>query len=161
MLRTDYQSKHLHSLLTKLQINQESKEDMVYSFTNQRTVSTKEMTYYECRDMITEIEKMLQPENFAKVQNFGKVENENRDKKDFLQKERRKIFVLMYDCGFISNKDETPRKMQVINAWITKKMNLAKEFNELTIDELLVMNTQLQIVRRIYKEKTEKQKILN
>ena len=100
-----------------------------------------------------------------KKENAGFVneipEKKKREQEDLLQKERRKIFVLMYDCGFISNKDTTERKMQVLNGWITKKMNLAKEFNSLTIDELLKMQTQLQTVRRIYKEKTEKQKILN
>lgn len=150
MRRTDWQSKHLHSLLNKLQINQESKQDMVSSFTNERTLSTKEMTFYECRDMITALEKMLQPVTENTVRSEKDTDRFNTD---ILQKERRKIFVLMYDCGFISNTDDTPRKMQVLNGWIRKKMNLLKEFNQLTIDELLKMNTQLQVVRRRYDRK--------
>jgi len=152
MRRTDYQSKHLHSLLTKLQVNQESKEDMINSFTNGRTLSTKEMTFYECRDMITALEKMLN----SNTETQSNRENENREKEDLLQKERRKIFVLMYDCGFISNTDDTKRKMQVLNGWIRKKMNLTTDFNSLSIDELLKMNKQLQTVRRLYSERLQK-----
>ena len=99
--------------------------------------------------------------NVNKFATKHRVIEDNRPVEEFLQQERRKIFVLMYDCGFISNNDSNERKLQVINGWINKKMNLDKNFNSLNIDELLKMQTQLRTVRRIYAERAKKQSILN
>jgi hypothetical protein len=151
MIRTNWQNKRLHELLSKLAINPENKADLVNSYTCGRTTSSKDMTFEECEALICKLVEMAETI----------TERENREKNELMQKTRRDIFKLMYDCGFISNDDSKERKNYVIKGWISKKMNLEKELNDLTYEELIRMTNQLQAVRRRYQVKSEKKYIYN
>ena len=143
MKRTTSQNRLLYQLFSRLNIDEDNKQMLVLEFTDNRTSRTSEMELIECKQLIQQLEAMIDTSETTK----------KRYADEELQKNRREIFKLMYDCGFISSSDTTDRKLFVINAWIKKKMNLEKDLNSLTFDELLLFIKQLRTVRRIYIER--------
>ena len=141
MLRTTSQNKRLYGLMSKLGINADTKESLVWEFTNGRTGKSSEMEYRECNNLISSLQ--------------DEFNTRNRQKADLMQKQRRNIFKLMYDCGLIDGNMNSEQKVSVINKWIKNKQNTDKTLNELSFDELLKLIKQLQAVRRRYNEKTE------
>jgi len=147
MIRTKSQNKRLYALLSQLNINDENKKELVYQFTNGRTERSSEMEYRECNNLIMSLQEQL-------ITLKNKQANE-RQYSGIEQGLRREIFKLMYDIGFIHNREDNKRKLLVINAWIKKKIKLEKQLNELSVDELNKMIKQLRTVRRIYNEKAQ------
>ena len=149
MQRTKTQNAHLYKLFNELDINADTKESLVAQFSNNRTAKSSELTVDECRNLIASL----------KAQKRTDKERNNAERKynKIGQTERRNIFKLMYDIGFIKSNETGKRKVYVINSWIKKKMNLDKGLNELSVDELNKMIKQLRTVRRIYEEKQKKE----
>ncbi|MCF6184229.1 MAG: hypothetical protein L3J56_06325 [Bacteroidales bacterium] len=147
MIRTKSQNKRLYALLSQLKISEDNKKELVYRFTNGRTERSSEMEYRECNNLIMTLQEQLK-----ELKNKQSAE---RQYSGIEQGLRREIFKLMYDVGFINNRDDNSRKLFVINAWIKKKMKLKKQLNELSVDELNKMIKQLRTVRRIYNEKAQ------
>jgi len=149
MQRTKSQNAHLHKLLGDLRINTDTKESLVAQFSENRTIKSSELTVDECRNLIGSLEaqKRTDKEQTQSERKFNTIG----------QVERRKVFKIMYDIGFINNEDTGERKVYVINAWIKKKLNLDKGLNDLSVDELNKMIKQLHTVRRNYKEKENKE----
>lgn len=144
MKRTNSQNKRLHQLISKLGINEEMKTSLVLQFTHGRTGKSSEMEYTECNSLISKLsEQTKQPNSVKNSMNTHE------------QTQRRKVFSLFYDNGFIEAADSNERKLFVINAWIEKKMNLDKKLNDLSLEELERLIRQLQTVKRIYTEKTK------
>ncbi len=140
--RTLTQNSRLHALLNELGVDSETKREMVFNYTNGRTTSTKELTIDECNELINSLEKVL----------FKSQKQPPRERADAHQKARRKIFILMYDCGFIDSRMTTKQKIAIINRWIANKTKFGCEFNSLTLEELSKFATQLQAVKRNYNE---------
>jgi len=149
MKRTIPTNKRLYALITELGIDTETKEDMIYNFTNGRTIHSSELTEFEARQLI----EKLSPVN-NRAENSRKLGEMN-------QQLRRNIFKLMYDIGLINSQMDNDAKVKYINGWIKGKMRLDKELNALTFDELTLFIRQLQAVRRNYVEKTSKQVMYN
>jgi len=153
MLRTTTQNRRLHQLLSALGINEDTKMSLVHDFTQGRTASSAEMLYNECANLIgtLEIEWRKTKQQKAAESKYQAVENGLRST----------VFSLMYQLGYIDNAETTKRKIYVINGWIKKKMGSDKTLNELGIDELNRLITQLQTVNRTYNERAEKLSNLN
>ncbi|OQY03223.1 MAG: hypothetical protein B6I20_05450 [Bacteroidetes bacterium 4572_117] len=147
MKRTIKQNSRLYQLLTQLGINDDNKEDMVYSFTNERTTKSSEMTYVECTSMIKVLERQLS--------------KQQRREAELRQKLRRNVFKLMFDIGKLNSAMDNPEKIKVINAWIEKMFKFNKHFNYLSTAELGKAIKQLYTIRRNYNEKEDKQVLCN
>ncbi len=141
MTRTKAQNKQLYGLLSKLGINADTKEMLVLEYTEGRTCKSSEMEYRECNNLIASLQ--------------AELKKRNRQKADLLQTQRRNVFKLMYDIGFIDGRMTTRKKMAVINAWIENKTAFKTDLNNLSFEQLTKLIKQLQAVRRIYNERTE------
>ncbi len=150
MKRTKKQNSRLHKLLTELNLNKEAEKSLlVLQFTDGKTGKSSEMTSKECSALIKTLENELQ-----------KLKNQNRAERQFNdtnQSLRRNVFKLMYDIGFIVNSETSAQKLDVINKWIAKRLNLDKTLNELSTEELNKLIKQLFTTRRVYKERAEHQ----
>ncbi len=153
MKRTATQNKRLYGIFQKLNIDSETKSDLVSQFTNGRTEKSSEMLYNECQNLIETLEIRYRESKSIKAATFQYNSAE--------QVIRRELFKLMYDVGFIDNGMNTDRKTFIMNGWIRKKMNLEKTLNDLDITELQRMRTQLLTVRRLYLERAAKVAQLN
>lgn len=59
-LRTLSQNKRLHALFTKLNITDKLQiSEIVYGASNKRTIHSSELTFIECRDLITSLEEIF------------------------------------------------------------------------------------------------------
>lgn len=145
MYRTSKQNRRLHHLFAKLNIDADTKADLIQQFTQKRTSKSSLMLYNECNNLIKSLED----------QEYNRIQERVYDKE--LQELRRKVFKLMYELSFITNSETNERKLYVINQWLIRKANLNKELNDLSALELNKVITQLYAVRRVYrdKEKTE------
>lgn len=79
MKRTAAQNKALHGLLTKLNIADEHKAELVLSFTEGRTEHSSEMTYAECQLFIQW------------------CQSQAREEEDKCQRMRRKVLAICHD----------------------------------------------------------------
>lgn len=146
--RTTTQNNALYKLLGKLGISDDIKKELVFQVTNGRTEKSSEMSYTEASDLI----RMLN----------AQIVSKERGKNELLQNERREVFKLMYDCGLIFSSDTTANKLIVINNWIEKKTAFKnKRLNDLNLDEISTLITQLRAVRRRYYEYQQKNAQLN
>ena len=145
MKRTQQQNKVLHRLLSRLGISDESKADMVLSFTNGRTERSSEMTMGECQNMIVELEHLL-----------DKSKTRENELKQTL---RRNVFKLMYDLGYLNGNMSNTEKLSVINRWAADMLHYDKDLNYLSIDELRRFINQLQAIRR-NKNKQKKKAVM-
>lgn len=146
MKRTISSNKRLYALITELGIDAETKETMIYNYTNGRTVHTSELTESEARQLIEKLEASI-----------AKKKPQNRVQDELCQKLRRNVFKLMYDIGLISGNMDGNEKLAYINTWIKNKLKLDKDLNTLSLDELTTFIRQLQAIRRNYIQKTARQ----
>ncbi len=58
MARTPEQNKKLHTLLNLLNIDVDLKQELVRQFTNQRSISSKDLTVPECASLISYLERI-------------------------------------------------------------------------------------------------------
>lgn len=152
MKRTISTNKRLYGLIGQLSIDQDTKEEMILSMSNGRTMHSSELTESEAKQLI------------EKLENSDPVKHEktiSRINGELEQKFRRNIFKLMYDIGLINASMENGEKLEYINTWIKNKMKLDKDLNSLTFDELTTLIKQLQAVRRNYMERSTKQAMYN
>lgn len=146
MKRTNGQNKRLYALLSKLCLDAEIKADLAKQVSAGRTEKTSELDYHECNHLITLLNDQILGQNQRpEGRHVNSIENDMR----------RTIYKLMYECGFMFNTDHKERKAAIIDGWIRKKMNLTISLNELNIDQLQKMITQLQAVKRIYNSKKQ------
>jgi len=143
MLRTKSQNSRLYGLFTKLNISEDMKADLVMQFTGNRTKKSSDMLYNEANELINALQYDLK--------------SIERSINELLQIQRRNIFKLFYDCGMISTEMTTQMKLEVINGYLARKSKSGKTLNELTYDQLILFNKQLQSMRRNYQEKQNKQ----
>jgi len=147
MKRTLQTNKKLYALIGQLGIDNDTKIDMVLSMSNGRTEHSSELSENEAQRLIDILES-----------NIGKKQ---RKLSELSQQLRRNVFKLMYDIGLINSNMEADEKLEYINNWINGKLNLNKDLNALTFDELTSLIKQLQAVRRNYVQKQEKSVMYN
>jgi hypothetical protein len=110
-IRTESQNKALHLLLGKVGIDQDTKADMVFNYTDGRTMHSAEMTCMECDALIRALRKMIP---------------------DIMDKKRKRVIANMAEAGFIRNGKPD---MFAINEWVLKQ-GLKKPLNDHSSAEL-------------------------
>jgi len=128
--RTKEQSIRLHTIIGKLGITPEIKEELVYNITQGRASSTKDLTHLECDTLI----KTLQPN--------VPIEGD---------KQRKKILSIVHELGW-----ETPTgkiDWNTLNPYLLKYGYLHKSFNDYTPKELPTLVTQFENLLRSHYEK--------
>ncbi len=150
MKRTLAQNKRLHALITKRGIGDETKAEMVFNLTKGRTDSTAELTYYECNTLIRNLENVSANNNAQR-----------RFLEQIKQKQRRTVFAIMYQIGFIDNTMTMDFRKFVIEQWIINHTRFEGTLNDLNSAQLGSLINQLRAVNRNYDEKTYEQAILN
>ena len=124
MLRNKSQNNQLYLLLTKLGIDAELKEEMVYRFTNGRTNRSSKMTVNECQAMINEL---------SSSPTIGKED-----------KMRKKIISLFRKMGYI--KEDNKVDMTAVEDWVLKYGYLKKSLNKYRYNELPKLVSQAEAV---------------
>ena len=121
MKRNKKQNNELHALLSKAKIDNETKMNMVLTYTNNRTMKSSGMTMEECQTMINHLSQMLKY-------------NERCDKM------RKKIISLFRRQGYVLENGKAD--MKAIEGWCEKYGYLHKRLNAYTEDELPQLVTQ-------------------
>lgn len=119
--RTREQSIRLHTILGKLQVDAEGKQDLVFAITKGREKSTTGLTHLECNALINDLQAKL-PKNESKS-----------------DKMRKKILSTCHEMRWtINGKIDFDR----LNEYLLKYGYKHKELNEYTEKELPVLVTQ-------------------
>jgi hypothetical protein len=129
MFRNKSQNNRLHALITKLGIDEETKQELVYKYTNGRLTSSKTMLMHECQALINELQVMANriPKNQDEIKADG---------------QRKKMFSIAREMGWVTNGKVDPRLFQ----WIEKYGYLKKPLNDYTLAELPKLITQFEYV---------------
>lgn len=126
MQRTIQQNKQLHTLLSKLNIDKETKAILIHQYTEQRTVNSSEMDVYECQNLINHLRKMLN-QNYITA---PKLERSNND--ELLDKQRKRLIAKFREMGF--DTEDNKADMKRINETIFKHWH--KGINQFNKEEL-------------------------
>lgn len=126
-LRTKQQNARLHLLTGKLDIDTEQRHDLVHSFTNGRTSSSREMTQVECNALIHALEKQLADADGAKIYRM-----------------RRKAFSLAHELGWEDAQGKVDHMR--LAGWCLHKSSAKKPLLHMTATELRSLLTQLEQV---------------
>ncbi|HRF80142.1 MAG TPA: hypothetical protein PL070_08645 [Flavobacteriales bacterium] len=126
-LRTKQQNARLHLLTGRLDIDTEQRHDLVHSFTNGRTSSSREMTEAECNSLIHALEKQLADADGEK-----------------LYRMRRKAFSLAHELGWEDAQGKVDRTR--LDGWCVNKSSAKKPLLHMTVAELRNLLTQLEQV---------------
>jgi hypothetical protein len=130
MLRTPKQNARLHQLLTKLNIDAELKQEMVYTFTDGRTKSSKELEYREATNLIKHLERSADQ---VKVPYNAPDKTADRMRKKFLS--------VCHNLGWVTS---SGLDWKHINDWLLKYGYLHKSLNNYTTAELPGLITQIE-----------------
>jgi len=122
--RTAKQNAQLYSLMNKLSITEEIKNDMVWNATGGRTTHTSELTREECQNLIESLKKEV-------------VKNIKEHQCDIM---RKKIIGKLADMGYVTR--EGKADMPRIYAWVEKYGYLHKHLNKYTYAELPLLVSQ-------------------
>jgi len=143
MIRTLSQNKILHSLIGKLNIPADVKEDLVHQYTNGRETKSSAMTPEECQALINHL-------NFIKRQRVEVVPNAKPvlDNNNPENKMRRKILSLCHEMQLklANGKIDMTR----VNKLCVERGYKHKELNQYTRTELPLLVTQFERMTRDY-----------
>jgi hypothetical protein len=131
----------IYALINKLRLSDDDKQALVYSHTNERTISLKEMTDEELQNLTDALVEMspksTQPKGMR--DDFGK-------KTDELDTMRKKVIALLgYDLGwqkYSKQKNRMVADVSKIKVWVEKYGKHKKPLNDLTKKELAELVTQ-------------------
>jgi hypothetical protein len=143
MLRNNTQNKRLHALITKLSIDAEAKEELVYNFTGTRETSTSKMEVSECQNLINHLE--VATRNLVPAIPKG---NGNPNKAD---KMRKKILSICYEMNWTNEKGKINWK--TLNDYLLKFGYLHKALNDYKEAELPTLVSQFEgLLKQFYKK---------
>lgn len=125
MQRTSQQNKILHTLLSQLKIDKETKSILVHQFTRERTTYSNEMDMYECQNLINHLRTMLHQKPMQ-VPTKDHLHDEQMDK------QRKRLIAKFREMGY--NTADNRADMQRINETLTKHWH--KTINEFDKPEL-------------------------
>jgi hypothetical protein len=142
-LRNKQQNARLHSLITKLGIDAEGKEELVYQFTAERETSSAKMEVRECQALINHLEIMAGQSTARIVNTKGRAMGQTYDLMDRMKK---KILSICHELGWElpSGKIDWHR----LNAYLLKYGYLHKGLNEYKYEELPTLVTQFENLQR-------------
>jgi hypothetical protein len=144
---TTIQNKLLHALLaqTNLTIH---KEDLVASFTDNRTTKSSEMGTDEAQHLITHLRTKLPP--LTTTSGNTSISTTQQAQADQANKLRRKLIALAWQMNWISTKvnangsTHTACDMPRVNGWCNTYGYLHKPLNDYKVDELPKLLTQFE-----------------
>ena len=128
MLRNNTQNSRLHLLIGQLNIDKESKEDLVYQFTSGRETSSSKLEFKECQALIDHLGSLTK-------ESFGPGD-----------KMRKKILSIVHELGW-----ETPTgriEWKSLNEYLAKYGYLHKALNDYEYNELPTLVTQFENLLR-------------
>ena len=144
MLRNNTQNRRLHLLITKLGIDDEAKEELVYNFTGTRETSTAKMEVRECQALINHLEAAKR--NLTPT--LSKGEGAKVDKAD---KMRKKILSICHEMNWTNTQGKV--YWPTLNEWLLKYGYLHKTLNEYKEAELPTLITQFEaLLQQFYKK---------
>lgn len=126
--RTPKQNAILYSLMNKLGITADIKDDMVYHATGGRTTHTSEMTREEADNLIQSLKKEV-------------LKSIKHNQSDLM---RKKIIALFVKMGYTTKQGKADMKR--IYAWVEKYGYLHKPLNKYTYNELPTLVSQAERV---------------
>lgn len=129
MRRTISQNARLHGLINELKIDKETKEDLVYTFTQGRSASSSDMSVDECQSLI------------------GYLEYTKPRKTDKANKQRKKILSICHEMDWRVNEKVDFKRLE---DYLLKYGYLHKPLNDYTEDELPTLVTQFQNLLKSY-----------
>ena len=143
MLRNNTQNKRLHALVTKLNLDDEIKAELVYKFTGTRETSTSKMEVEECQALINHLQ--VASKNISPAIPKGHGTGDKADKM------RKKILSICYEMNWTDDKGKINWK--TLNDYILKYGYLHKELKEYKEAELPILVTQFEkLLKQYYKK---------
>lgn len=136
MKRNKFQNIALHTLIGKLGIDKDTKEQLVLDFTNNRTASSAGMKFTECENLINKL-KDMQTVEFSPG-----------------QKMRSKIFWYFRKAGYLNNIGKTDQN--AVYSWVLKYGYLKKSLKDYTEKELPKLVTQAEQIYLDHLKSTNK-----
>ncbi len=137
------QNKHIHALLTLLEIGPVEKVELVKNCTQGRTIHSSEMSYFEAQVMITELESKK-----AALPQPTEAELKKQSGYESCNKMRRKILSRCHTIGIyqrdkggqlVFKNGKQVLDFAAIDAFCTTKGPYKKKLQENTYDELRVL----------------------
>ncbi len=129
MKRTIEQNNRLHKLIATLNINAEQKEQLVYTYSNGRCTSSRDMSYAECNDLLRFLQSLA---------------NERASHADGrIVAMRRKFFAMVREKQWLNNGKINYDR---VNQWLLKFSYLHKPLNDYTYNELPKLLSQFERV---------------
>jgi len=124
MYRTLDQNKQIWKLINQLKFSKEDVSMQVYSFTRNRSYSTKDLTIDECKEYIAWLNNQIEKPKKPTVNYEG-------------QNQRRQVFSIMYELHVIHSDMSSAEKITAIDNYIMNcKSTIHKHLNEMEITEL-------------------------
>jgi hypothetical protein len=145
------QNKLLHALLA-LTNNTQYKEDLVASFTENRTTKSSELSVDEAQHLITHLKSLTpnpSPEKGEGNKRLTKDAQKSADAEK-TNKQRRKLIALAWQMNWTCTKVNangstyTACDMNRVNGWCSNYGYLKKPLNDYTLDELPLLLTQFE-----------------
>lgn len=138
MYRNKQQNTILHKLLGDLNIDKETKSDLVMQFTQERETSSSKMLVSECQALI----------NHLNIIKNGPVQKNHASEQNTVQnKMRRKILSICHEMNW---KLGQQLDWERINFWLQKYGYLHKDLNKYTEAELPKLVTQFENLLQSY-----------
>lgn len=154
-------NKQLHALITKLSM-MEHKPYLVESFTHGRSSSSKDLTNFECIELIKHLKMLQNLKNVDATQEATHVSHAMPPIKKQTPYEqgdamRKKIIALAHQINWKTTHPRSGKEiadMKRINEWCKTHGYLHKELNHYTVTELPVLVTQFQNMYNSYLKTT-------
>lgn len=138
MIRNNHQNTVLHKLIADLNIDKETKADLVLQFTQERETSSAKMLVSECQELI----------NHLNIIKNGPTDKKQAPAQNSVQnKMRRKILSICHEMNW---KIGSQLDWNRINFWLEKYGYLHKELNRYTEAELPKLVTQFENLLQSY-----------
>lgn len=146
---TPQQLKALHATFHSLRMDDDARHSCIYSFTNGRTQSSKELTIQEARQLL---EKLNPMDDKAK-------ELQNREAQLVFRSIYRLSFLIpQLNQGFTSNNEEEYQmNVAKLNVWARKYTKMRKDVTRMALWELQETKKQLEAFMRREERKTKKE----
>jgi len=131
MKRTPQQNVILHTLISKLKIDKETKSILAFQFTNERTSNSSEMDIYECNNLINHLRNMLN-------QNTIQTPVKQHLKTDEMDKKRKRLIAKFREMGY--NTEDNRADMQRINETLQKHWHKSiNEFEKIELQKIIAV----------------------
>lgn len=134
-LRTLSQNKRLHALFTKLNITDKLQiSEIVYDASNKRTIHSSELTFIECRDLITSLEEIFKRKRESQSAKIDNMRPEAPEKIS-LDKKRKGLLKSIFRWFELQGKVVTIDYVKGVACRAAKVEN----FNDITSSQLTTL----------------------